>query len=257
MNNTIKTTPAIHGGRPEDYFYTLGKTGTKTFHSIILECKIPKGEIDKRFIPEIKERPEVEKYKDVATILEKRKNIEFKIASLNNQVTALNDQLCNLGIFGSDAENQALKKLEDRTKEKAERRKEFSAERQAVLEGTFYANGWYYHGYSTGANLDPQHKNVQSPSIKSNYRPKPGNFNYEEDNSSSDEEFQAASHNTNRVNHKKEAHKSQGATPRILLDNSITTRKEWLIWLKDNHVDKGGDSDKCSDIISAGRERGW
>lgn len=251
--NSVKTTPSIHGGRPEDYFFTLGKTGTKTFHSIILDCKIPKGEIDSRFISQIQEKPEVEKYKDITVILEKRKKLNIKIDALTNQVAALNDQLFNLGIYNEESEKEALVKLEERTKQKLERRHEFDLERQDALKGTFNSNGWYYHGYSTGANPGHHDKNLKSPNIKSNYRPKPGNFNYDDDSiEDSDSRY---THNDRKPEPCES--KFYVATPRILLENSITTRKEWLIWLRDNHVDKGGDSNKCSDIISAGRDRGW
>lgn len=38
---------------------------------------------------------------------------------------------------------------------------------------------------------------------------------------------------------------------------SITNRKEWLRWLRDNHPDKGGNTADCQKVIDAGRKMGY
>lgn len=45
--------------------------------------------------------------------------------------------------------------------------------------------------------------------------------------------------------------------PSILLDNKIITKQEWKSWLKQHHVDKGGDATICGYVIAAGRNKGW
>lgn len=51
---------------------------------------------------------------------------------------------------------------------------------------------------------------------------------------------------------------SSDTTPsNILEDLKILTKKYWKEWLIINHPDKGGNSDICAKVITAGRLRGW
>lgn len=43
----------------------------------------------------------------------------------------------------------------------------------------------------------------------------------------------------------------------ILSKLNINNKKEWKDWLVKNHPDKGGDSDLCSQVIDAGRNKNW
>ena len=53
-------------------------------------------------------------------------------------------------------------------------------------------------------------------------------------------------------------YKSNFSYPSNILNvKNITTKKEWIKWLLNNHVDKGGECEECTYIISAGRDKGW
>lgn len=248
-------TPAIHGGRPDDYYYVIsGKKNTKTYYSNIMDCKIAKGEIDKSFISEIKERPFYDRYKTAVQLIEKREKLEEKLNVLKNQISALNDQLINLGISTPEEENDASVFLENFIKEKSARKIQFNIERDEILREAFKQNGWDYHGYPTGINPNAQKHPPEDHSLptQSTYKPSRGNFNYHEDDSDSDDGYIKSD------NLKNDACKSKFSYPNdILLKKNITTKKEWLTWLTINHVDRGGDQHVCSEVISAGRAKKW
>lgn len=273
-------TPAMHGGRPDDYYYVIsGKKGTKTYYSNILDCKIAKGEIDKAFINEIKERPSCyDNYKAAVQLIDKRSKLEEKLNLLKNQVAAINDQLTNMNITTPEEELGAATFLTKVSKEKAARKEQFNAERDDIIREVFKSNGWEYHGYPTGINPNAQKHPVKreepfcetetpprgsesTPEPKpyapkpTDYKPSRGNFNYHDDEDSwSEETYIPSSYINSRTN----ACKSKFSyAPEVLVRKNITTKKEWLKWLLENHVDRGGDQHICSEVISAGRSKGW
>jgi len=49
----------------------------------------------------------------------------------------------------------------------------------------------------------------------------------------------------------------EARSERLLIRHRITNKQEWHRWLLVNHPDKGGDTNLCAMIISAGRTMGW
>ena len=271
-------TPAMHGGRPDDYYYVIsGKKGTKTYYSNILDCKIAKGEIDKSFINEIHERPFYDNYKAAVQLIEKRGKLEEKLNLLKNQVAAINDQLTNMGITTREEELNASAFLTKVTKEKAARKEQFNAERDDIIREVFKHNGWEYHGYPTGLNPNaqkhPVNPKIDTPNVDipkteptparrpspkyTDYKPSRGNFNYHDVDDDDDDLWREDIHEPSDYNKSNACKSKFSYTPEILTKKNITTKKDWLRWLLENHVDRGGDQQLCSEVISAGRSKGW
>lgn len=63
--------------------------------------------------------------------------------------------------------------------------------------------------------------------------------------------------NTNNSNDAQQCKSSYNYQAGILEKYNISDKKAWKDWLRDNHVDKGGDNDICAHVIAAGKSKGW
>ena len=202
----------------DDYYYTISKNGCKLFHQYRYTGKIAKSSIPANIVDQVKEKDQkLDQYEKIIDIIDKKNKLLVKIHELEK----IKQEFSSLN---DQLSNMGINTPDDEKMIKINVRIFYEGKTQKTYFNTNKTN----NSTNTNDTNKPNNSTNTNNSNNSNndeYKPNTGSkFVYEEG---------------------------------ILKAHQIFTKDDWKKWLQINHIDKGGDPDLCSQIISAGKDMKW
>lgn len=264
------------------FYYKKTKDGKVYYYSRESGQKISKNNIDSTILPHIKPlSAKDENIKTVIDFLDKKEALQRKIAEDQRKLDAINIELSKLNIKTKKDEEEARKYWDEsdiprkQTAPKKAGRTEFDYQQ--------FANN-YNAKNKTNYTADYWKKEFETKTVpKPAYKPDTSyaNTHTSEKYSTHSNAYTGTNYYTGPANNNASSSTYKPFTPPvtpvspemknpadfcnaksnypadILEKNNIKTKQDWKMWLKQNHVDRGGDSLTCGYIIAAGRSKGW
>lgn len=214
----------------DDFYYILTKNDKMYYYSKLSGNKIAKKDIPIDLLPKIKIKDnKEEKMKESVDLLLKRDLIKTKIAALQDELKIVNDNLYNKGVYNKEDEDYA---------------RNFLKQQEDIL----YKRKMYVFTNNPDPNIKCNIKFDDKPNDNKTKQ----YFNTPPTNNIHKPNFSPLNKDNTRPC------KSRSNYPAGILEKyNIKTKEEWRDWLRDNHVDKGGDNDICAYVIAAGKDKGW